>query len=120
MEHVDPQCMEKERLQKLLKKKPEDSRPEAARQDMAVRGQPVRSRESRAIFYVDEKEKFHAALEQRERPHHSQEVAINAARLRVQRGEIDGDSHEAGQISLTCCSISLSIRSSLKKARARA
>jgi hypothetical protein len=120
MEHVDPQGMEKERLQKLLEEKPNDSRPKAARPDMAVRGQPVRPRESLAIFHVDEEEKFRAAFKPRERPHHPQEIAIDAARLRVQRGEIDSDSHEARAISLTCCSISPSIRLSLKQARARA
>jgi hypothetical protein len=63
MEHVDPQKIEKERLQKLLEKKPKDSRPEAAGQDMAVRGQPVRARESGAILHVDEEEKFCVALQ---------------------------------------------------------
>ena len=53
MEHVDPQRIEKERLQKLLEEKPNDSRPEAARPDMAVRRQPVQSRESGAILRVD-------------------------------------------------------------------
>jgi hypothetical protein len=66
MEPVDPQRREKERLEKLLEKKPEDSRPEAARQDVAVGGQPVRSRESRPIFRVDEEEEFHSSLEERE------------------------------------------------------
>jgi hypothetical protein len=65
MEHIDPQGMEEERLQKLLEQKPEDSRPEAARPNMAMRGQPLQSRESGAIFYVDEEEKFRAAFEQR-------------------------------------------------------
>src|ERR1700716_1693436 len=116
MENVDPQRIEKERLQKLLEEKPNDSWPEAARQDMAVRGQPVQSGESGAILRVDEEKKFRAASKPRERPHHPQEIAIDAARLRVQRGEIDGDSHEARAISLTCCSISLSIRLSLKQA----
>jgi hypothetical protein len=66
MEHVDPQRIEKERLQKLLEEKPEDSRPEAAWQDMAVRGQPVQSRESCAIFRINEEEKFRALLQKRE------------------------------------------------------
>jgi hypothetical protein len=66
VEDVDPKRMEKERLQKLLEKKPEDSRPQAAGQDMAVRGQPVQARESRAIFRVDEEKKFRASLEPRE------------------------------------------------------
>jgi hypothetical protein len=66
-----------------LEEKAEDSRPEAARPDMALRGEPVRSRKSVAIFHVDEEEKFRAALKQRERPYQPQEIAINAARLRV-------------------------------------
>jgi hypothetical protein len=70
MEHVDPQRIEKERLQKLLEEKPNDSRSEAARQDMAVRGQPVHSGESGAILRVDEQEKFRAAFKPRERPYH--------------------------------------------------
>src|ERR1700731_396616 len=109
MEHVDPKRIEKERLQKLLEKKPEDPRPEAGWDDMAVRGQSVRARESGAIFHVDEEEKFGVVLKERERPHHPQEVAINAARLRVQCREINGDSHEASEVSLTCCAIPLSI-----------
>jgi hypothetical protein len=95
MEHVDPQRIEKERLQKLLEEKPNDSRPEAAPQNMAVRGQSVQSGESGAILRVDEEEKFRAAFKPRERPHHPLEIAIDAARLRVQRGQINGDSHEA-------------------------
>jgi hypothetical protein len=66
MEQVDPQRIEKERLKELLEKKAKDSRPEAAGQDMAVHGQPVRAREAGAIFHVDEEEEFRAALEKRE------------------------------------------------------
>jgi len=66
MEQVDPQRMEKERQQKLLKKKPEDPRPATARQDMAVRRQLVQALEERPIFRVDKKEKFRASFETRE------------------------------------------------------